>query len=91
MFLTARDRRINVFWLNRGQLKATGLDKVSDLYPAVGVKNSCQPFLFLVLFPRTTGGGKHTSNLGKDTDGMNGVDVSDDVRVCLFVFQEEGA
>jgi hypothetical protein len=57
----------------------------------VGVKNSCQAFFFLILFPGPAGGGKHTSNLGKYTNGMNGVDVSDDVRVSLFVFQEKGA
>ena len=55
------------------------------------VKNSCQAFLFLILSPRPAGGGEHTSDLGKYTDGVNGANVSDDVRVCLFVFQEEGA
>ena len=74
-----------------GQVGATSFDEIGNLYPAVGVKNSCQTFLFLILFPRPAGGGKHTSNLGKYTDWMNGVNVSDDIRVCLFVFKEKSA
>ena len=57
----------------------------------MGIENSSQPFLLLVPSPCYTGGGKNTSDLSKNTDGVNRIDIRDDVRVCLFVFEEERA
>ena len=80
-----------MFYLGGGRLRASSFDQVSDLNPAMGIEYSSQPFLLLIIFPWYTGGGKNTSNLGKYADGVNRIDIRDDVRVCLFVFEEERA
>jgi len=80
-----------MFYLGGRRLRASSFDEVSDLNPAMGIENGGQPFLLLVLFPCYTGGGKNASDLGKDANGVDGIDIRDDVRVCLFVFQEERA
>ena len=77
--------------MNLGRLRASGLDQIGDLNPAVGVQDRRQAFLLLILFPGPADRSKHTGDLRKYTDGMNRINVRDDVRVCLFVFEEERA
>jgi hypothetical protein len=91
LLLIGRDQRIHMLWLNGGRLRATSLDQVSNLNPAVRIKNRCQPFFLLVLIPRHIGRGKHAGDLRKYTNLVNGVDIGDDVRVGLFVFEEKRA
>jgi len=44
-----------LFDLNLGQLRATGLDQIGDLDPAMGIQGCCQVFLLLVVFPGLAG------------------------------------
>jgi hypothetical protein len=90
--LVGGDGRFDVlFNLNLGRLRASDLDQIGDLNPAVRVQNRRQAFLLLVFSSRYASRSKHTGNLRKYTDGVNRINVRDDVRVCLFVFEEECA
>ena len=73
------------------QLRASGFDQIGGLNPAVGVLGGRQAFLLLTLLPGPAGRRKHNGKLRKYTDGVNQINVRDDVRVCLFVFEEERA
>jgi len=55
------------------RLRASGLDQIGDLNPAVGVKDGRQAFL---LHPLS---GARNGNLRKYTDGVNRTNVRDDV------------
>ena len=80
-----------MLYLNRGRLRGPCFDQISNLDPAVGIKNSRQPFFLFIFFPGPTDCGKNTGDLRKNADWVNGVYIGDDVRVCLFVFEEERA
>ena len=60
-------------------LRAAGLDQIGDVNPAVWVQDGHQPFFLLTLFRGPAGHSKHTGHLRKYTDGVNRIDVRDEV------------
>jgi hypothetical protein len=60
-----------MLWWKRGFLRASGPEQIGDLNPAVGIKDSCEAFLLLILFPGPIGRSKHASDLRKYADGVN--------------------
>lgn len=55
------------------------------------IENGGQPFLLVILFPCYAGSSKDASDLGKYANWVNRIYIRDDIRVCLFVFEEERA
>ena len=51
----------------------------------MGVENGCKPFLLVVVLPAA---GEYTRDLGKDADGVHGIEIGDDVAVGVLLEQE---
>jgi hypothetical protein len=63
------------------------LDKFCNLDSTVGIQDSCETFFLVVVAPSS--GSKHTSDLRKDANLVNRLDVRNYITVRVFVLEEE--
>lgn len=78
---------MGLVFLNSSHLCATALDQLGDLDPTMGIQNSGESFLLIIVLASR---GKYARNLCKHTDRVYRVDIRDDVAVRMFILEQEG-